>query len=135
MSYIEMLYTNFHCQAIVLFSILVYIHANFTSLPMKCLENVQKTWPRDGILRVQIAQNSTIRVTNGNTVYNDVEEGDILNDETPSEDMTLYENMSSNILNQSNLDLLYSIPEDKPAMNFKPMRETLPNSYDSAIDG
>ena len=102
---------------------------------MKCLENVQKTWPRDGILRVQIAQNSTIRVTNGNTVYNDVEEDDILNDETPSEDMTLYENMSSNILNQSNLDLLYSIPEDKPAMNFKPMRETLPNSYDSAIDG
>ena len=102
---------------------------------MKCLENVQKTWPRDGILRVQISQNSAVYVTNGNTVHSDVKEGDILKNETLSDDMTLYENMSSNFLNQSNLDLFHTIPEDKPAMNFKPMRETLLHSYDSTIGG
>lgn len=74
-------------------------------------------------------------MTSGNTIHNDVEEDDILKDETLSDDMTFYENMSSNYLNQSNLDLFHSIPEDKPAMNFKPMRETLLHSYDSATDG
>ena len=103
---------------------------------MKCLDSVQKTWPRDGILRVQISQNSTVHVTNGNTVYNDdIYEGDTLKNEIQSDDKPLYENMSSNFTNQSNLSLFHSIPEDKPSLNFKPKRETLLHSYDSILDG
>ena len=37
------------------------------ALPMKCLDNIQKTWPRDGILRVLISQNSTILMSSGNS--------------------------------------------------------------------
>ena len=102
---------------------------------MKCLDNVQKTWPRDGILRIQISQNSTVFVTNGNTGYNDVHEGDMLKNDTQSDDTPLYENMSSNFTNQSNLDIFHSIPEDKPSLHFKQMRETLLHSYDSILDG
>ena len=122
-------------KAIVLFSILVYIHANFTSLPMKCLDDVQKTWPRDGILRVQISQNSSVHLIDGDTVYTDVHEGYVPENETQLDNKILYENMSSNLTNQSKLDLFHSIPEDKPSLNFKPKRETLLHSYDSIFDG
>ena len=33
---------------------LVYIHLAFARHPVKCLEEVKETWPRDGILRVEI---------------------------------------------------------------------------------
>ena len=33
---------------------LVYIHLAFARHPVKCLEEVKDTWPRDGILRVEI---------------------------------------------------------------------------------
>ena len=101
---------------------------------MKCLDDVQKTWPRDGILRVQISQNSSVHLINGDTVYNDVHEGYVMKNETQLDDKILYENMSSNLTNQSKLDLFHSIPGDKPSINFKPKRETL-HSYDSIFDG
>ena len=45
-------------QALFVLGILVYIHAVFAKAPMNCLEHVQDTWPRDGILRVEIVRNA-----------------------------------------------------------------------------
>jgi hypothetical protein len=59
----------------------------------------------------------------------------MLKNDTQSDDTPLYENMSSNFTNQSNLDIFHSIPEDKPSLHFKQMRETLLHSYDSILDG
>jgi hypothetical protein len=102
---------------------------------MKCLDDIQKTWPRDGILRVQISQNSSIHVINGDTIYDDEHEGYVVENETLLNDNLLNENMSSNLTNQSKLDMLDSIPEDKPSLNFKPKRETLLHVHDSIFDG
>jgi len=44
-------------KALSVLAILVYIHAVFAKAPMNCLEHVQEIWPRDGILRVEIARN------------------------------------------------------------------------------
>ncbi|XP_012937116.1 uncharacterized protein LOC101851345 isoform X2 [Aplysia californica] len=44
-------------KALSVLTILVYIHAVFAKAPMNCLEHVQSSWPRDGILRVEIARN------------------------------------------------------------------------------
>ena len=41
----------------MVFLILVYIHTVFARTPMDCLRHVEKTWPRDGILRVEIIKN------------------------------------------------------------------------------
>lgn len=38
---------------------LAYIHIVFARSPTNCLESVQKTWPRDGILRVEIVKNAS----------------------------------------------------------------------------
>lgn len=38
--------------------VLVYIHVVFTRSPINCLDHVQKNWPRDGILRVEIVRNA-----------------------------------------------------------------------------
>ena len=37
---------------------LVYIHVKFTRNPVHCLEGVKDTWPRDGILRVEIMRDA-----------------------------------------------------------------------------
>lgn len=44
-------------KALSVLAILVYIHAVFAKAPMNCLEHIQDSWPRDGILRVEIARN------------------------------------------------------------------------------
>ncbi|XP_071053357.1 membralin isoform X1 [Onthophagus taurus] len=41
-------------KAIAAFFVLVYIHMVFTKTPASCLNHVKDTWPRDGILRVEI---------------------------------------------------------------------------------
>ncbi|BES91285.1 Tumour-associated protein [Nesidiocoris tenuis] len=41
-------------KAMVAFFILAYIHVKFSGTPATCLEHVRGTWPRDGILRVEI---------------------------------------------------------------------------------
>lgn len=38
--------------------ILIYIHAVFARGPISCLQHIQKDWPRDGILRVEIIRNA-----------------------------------------------------------------------------
>ena len=37
--------------------ILAYIHIVFARGPIHCLEHIQKEWPRNGILRVEIVRN------------------------------------------------------------------------------
>ena len=39
--------------------VLIYIHVVFARSPINCLQNVQKTWPRNGILRVEIVKNAS----------------------------------------------------------------------------
>uniref|UniRef100_A0A0A9Z3P5 Membralin n=1 Tax=Lygus hesperus TaxID=30085 RepID=A0A0A9Z3P5_LYGHE len=45
-------------KALVAFFILAYIHVKFSGTPAACLEHVRNTWPRDGILRVEIIPGS-----------------------------------------------------------------------------
>ena len=42
---------------------LVYIHLAFARHPVKCLEEVKETWPRDGILRVETQELHEIEVS------------------------------------------------------------------------
>lgn len=44
-------------KAIAAFFVLVYIHIVFSKTPSTCLLHVKDTWPRDGILRVEIVKN------------------------------------------------------------------------------
>lgn len=45
-------------KAIGAFFVLVYIHMAFTKSPVTCLDHIKNTWPRDGILRVEILRNA-----------------------------------------------------------------------------
>nr|CAI5851046.1 unnamed protein product [Callosobruchus analis] len=45
-------------KAIAAFFVLVYIHVAFSRTPSTCLMHVKDTWPRDGILRVEIVRNA-----------------------------------------------------------------------------
>ncbi len=40
-----------------MFTTLSYIHFTFSKSPMDCLDSVMDSWPRDGILQVQIMKN------------------------------------------------------------------------------
>lgn len=44
-------------KAIAAFFVLMYIHITFSRTPSTCLNHVKNTWPRDGILRVEIVRN------------------------------------------------------------------------------
>ena len=39
--------------------VLGYIHIAFAQTPINCLQSVQSTWPRHGILRVEIVKNAS----------------------------------------------------------------------------
>lgn len=41
-------------QAVFSFFVLVYMHMNFSRMPANCLEHVKNTWPREGVLRVEV---------------------------------------------------------------------------------
>eukprot|EP00096_Caligus_rogercresseyi_P012715 TRINITY_DN5421_c0_g1_i1.p1 TRINITY_DN5421_c0_g1~~TRINITY_DN5421_c0_g1_i1.p1 ORF type:complete len:669 (-),score=159.65 TRINITY_DN5421_c0_g1_i1:83-2089(-) len=43
-------------KAILCFLMLIYIHFNFGRNPVSCLEEYKDSWPREGILRVEIMQ-------------------------------------------------------------------------------
>lgn len=49
----------FFSQAVMVLGILCYIHIVFARTPINCLEQVQKVWPRHGILRVEIVKNAS----------------------------------------------------------------------------
>lgn len=44
-------------KALVAFFVLAYIHIAFSRTPTTCLNHVKDSWPRDGILRVEILRN------------------------------------------------------------------------------
>lgn len=44
-------------KALVAFFVLAYIHIAFSRSPTTCLNQVRDSWPRDGILRVEILRN------------------------------------------------------------------------------
>ena len=44
-------------KAIICFTSLMYIHVAYARHPVQCLEDVKSSWPRDGILRVEIMKN------------------------------------------------------------------------------
>ncbi|XP_060072567.1 membralin-like [Ylistrum balloti] len=46
-------------KALCVLAILAYIHIVFARTPINCLSSIQKTWPRHGILRVEIVQNAS----------------------------------------------------------------------------
>ncbi|XP_053395046.1 membralin-like isoform X1 [Mercenaria mercenaria] len=56
-------------KALVVLGILAYIHIVFSRSPINCLQHVQKEWPRDGILRVEIVRN----VSENYTILNSYE--------------------------------------------------------------
>ena len=41
------------------FFVLVYIHVVFSRTPTTCLEHIRDSWPRDGILRVEIVRGAS----------------------------------------------------------------------------
>jgi len=43
-------------KAVLCMLLLVYIHLVYTRHPVQCLEHISTTWPRDGILRVEIVR-------------------------------------------------------------------------------
>jgi hypothetical protein len=45
-------------KAVMVLFVLIYIHAVFARGPINCLQHIQKDWPRDGILRVEIIRNA-----------------------------------------------------------------------------
>ena len=53
----------------VVLGILAYIHIVFSRSPINCLQHVQKEWPRNGILRVEIVRN----VSENYTIFNSYE--------------------------------------------------------------
>lgn len=46
-------------KAMTAFFVLVYIHVVFSRTPTTCLEHIRDSWPRDGILRVEIVRGSS----------------------------------------------------------------------------
>ena len=50
-------------QAVSLLLILVYIHSVFSKQPANCLRDIEDSWPRDGILRVEIIANASENYT------------------------------------------------------------------------
>lgn len=44
-------------KALIAFFVLAYIHIAFSRSPTTCLNQVRDSWPRDGILRVEILRN------------------------------------------------------------------------------
>ncbi|CAH2089480.1 unnamed protein product [Euphydryas editha] len=44
-------------KALVAFFVLAYIHIAFSRTPTTCLNHIKDSWPRDGILRVEILRN------------------------------------------------------------------------------
>lgn len=46
-------------QALFVLFVLAYIHVVFSRSPINCLEHVRDHWPREGVLRVEVQQNSS----------------------------------------------------------------------------
>lgn len=49
-------------KGLLLFSFLSYLHFSFGKVPMNCLNSTIGSWPRDGVLRVQIQAESNVEI-------------------------------------------------------------------------
>ncbi|CAF0894826.1 unnamed protein product [Didymodactylos carnosus] len=47
----------FILMAVVSLALLIYLHAVFNNKPVTCLQHIQNTWPRFGVLRVELLEN------------------------------------------------------------------------------
>ncbi|GAB6032779.1 hypothetical protein CHUAL_011641 [Chamberlinius hualienensis] len=66
-------------KALVALFVLAYIHVAFARSPTNCLNHIQKDWPRDGVLRVEI--------TGSNSGNSYLSVGDSIESETIKEDI------------------------------------------------
>uniref|UniRef100_A0A182Q3Y3 Membralin n=1 Tax=Anopheles farauti TaxID=69004 RepID=A0A182Q3Y3_9DIPT len=64
-------------KALTAFFILAYIHVRFSQTPTTCLEHVKNDWPRDGILRVEIASLSQSEYDASKQVASELDETDV----------------------------------------------------------
>uniref|UniRef100_A0A182YIH2 Uncharacterized protein n=1 Tax=Anopheles stephensi TaxID=30069 RepID=A0A182YIH2_ANOST len=65
-------------KALTAFFILAYIHVRFSQTPTTCLEHVKNDWPRDGILRVEIASLTQSEYDSTKPMSTDIlDEGDV----------------------------------------------------------
>uniref|UniRef100_A0A182S9B8 Membralin n=1 Tax=Anopheles maculatus TaxID=74869 RepID=A0A182S9B8_9DIPT len=65
-------------KALTAFFILAYIHVRFSQTPTTCLEHVKNDWPRDGILRVEIASLSQSEYDSTKPMPSEIlDEGDV----------------------------------------------------------
>lgn len=135
--------SNLSFQAIAVLGILTYIHIVFARTPMNCLAHVQETWPRDGILRVEIVKNASegysiinsyekeysdmnVPLSSGNS-YEDLEYGtekEFGNNETESTDEVISDSEPDRENLYANSSLHYTIDE-KTEKNVQPLTETL----------
>ena len=98
---------HYSLQALIVLLVLAYIHIVFARAPINCLTHIQDTWPRHGILRVEIIRNASSNYTIINSYekeYRDYEIDDVfarINDteedsgsetnDTPASGMSVYE--------------------------------------------
>ncbi|XP_065200659.1 membralin [Planococcus citri] len=50
-------------KAVTAFFMLIYVHTTFIHKPTECLSHLKNTWPKDGILRVEILRNGGAEYT------------------------------------------------------------------------
>jgi len=78
-------------KALLVLFMLVYIHLVFAKQPMACLDRVKDTWPKDGILRVEIVRNLSddySLMSSYEKEYTEFDLGDLLYDIYASSDLT-----------------------------------------------
>ncbi|XP_041358016.1 membralin-like [Gigantopelta aegis] len=128
-------------KALAVLGILVYIHIAFARTPINCLQHVQKTWPRHGILRVEIVKNAsdnysinnsyekeysdfTIRLENGelkvvdvaDTSWNQSEktkEGSAMQGNVTFENASIYDNPVKELEGEVLVDMNSTMDRDK----------------------
>ena len=77
---------SFLLQAFVVLGILFYMHIVFARTPVNCLSHVADSWPRHGILRVEIVRNASENYS----IINSYEKVNILCEEGVGERVGLY---------------------------------------------
>ncbi|XP_073999757.1 membralin isoform X2 [Rhodnius prolixus] len=101
-------------KAMCSFFILAYIHIIFSRTPATCLESVRSTWPRDGILRVEIVKtdqkgasviHNSFQTDYFNSLFSGVPSNDRLVDIEPSSalDLLLKDSRKYQTLMKSNV--------------------------------
>ncbi|ESO92325.1 hypothetical protein LOTGIDRAFT_62240, partial [Lottia gigantea] len=83
-------------KALVVLGTLVYIHIVFARTPINCLQSVQKTWPRHGILRVEIVNNASDNYSIINSYEKEYSDYQFISDSDLGPELTLASSQSWN---------------------------------------